>query len=293
MAINGARVMVDTCLIERVYIPLYARSCSRVYVNALVGGVSGGDYASVQNMLYWLLIDSGATAQVNAGTVPMCDKGTYATNGFAGDVVISSGGVTATASDGTAPVVPTTTTATWTAASGYYTLCSDTGMTVNQGIGWRDPTSGGNPGQGRVAKETIGSVTFNPGYYAGLWILSNPATIASTLSGKTISAATVMIKRTASLGTANASAHVKLYAHALTARPSSAAPASQLSDTGLTATCGNGEEVTFTLTNAQCALLQSGGIKGFGLCTWYDSAVDGRPYMRFEKSACTLTVTYT
>ena len=126
-----------------------------------------------------------------------------------------------------------------------------------------------------------------------MWILSNPDTIATTLAGKTISGATVTVKRTVANGTSNANAHVKLWYHALTARPSTAAPASQLTDSGLTATCDNGQEVTFTLTAAQCALLKSGGIKGFGLCTWYDNDVSGRPYMRFERTACSLSVSYT
>lgn len=219
---DGSYAYVADCVIDRTGAAVYVE-----HAHLDIANCKGGEYSvegdttpmetTVANLVNGIVISEDG-GYVNAkGTIPAGTDSTgtgYEANGYP---FTCSGTVTQQPTNdsgggGGEPVPPppviTDVTSTWTNSAGYYCESYKTGTDAydGRGTGWR--------GNGTYSLR-MGYNTSSKKYMAGLWIFSDAATIAQTLSGVTIKKATISLKRTSANGS-NSGAVIKPYYHNLT-----------------------------------------------------------------------------
>ena len=210
---DGSYAYITDCLIDRTGAAVYVE-----HAHLDIADCKGGEYSTAETSLANLVngvIISEDGGYVNAkGTIPAGTDSTgtgYEANEYP---FTCSGTVTQkpTNEEGEQPAPPppeiTDVTSTWTSSAGYYCESYKTGTDAydGRGTGWR--------GDGTYSLR-MGYNTSSKKYMAGLWIFSDAATIAQTLSRMTIKKATVSLKRTSANGSSSG-AVVKPYYHNLT-----------------------------------------------------------------------------
>lgn len=300
---EGSYAYLHTMVIDRFDCAVYVRH-GHLDIADCSGGIASTSYTTVANLENGVVI-SPYGGFVNArGSIPIGPDSTrvsYTSNGYpffiygqgssdGGDSSdVDTGDIPADDSGGVTPSPNTDVTGTWNANAGYYTY----GMNADNYnvicVGWLGNGSY-NPRMGKDLSDKK--------YMAGIWMMENADTIASTLSGATISKATVSITRTNTVGSTAGHQNVILYYHSLTSTagytgkcdPFGKNPAStdKYIDCGCPAQFIQlGGTATYELPSALYPLLQNGTIKGFGIGMNHPDSI-----YQFGPTNCVLTVTY-
>lgn len=237
---------------------------SQMSVLNCIGGGTGDNALST----YAAVANGGAMLTLWGTTRPM---GTLYDNNGAG--LIRDAGTTPTSASGEVPVVKQTMTVKPSSSKGaVYGTADGTGGYVHPWGYYTNPFQGKNAGAG--------------GYMFGVWLYEDGLSgLRTAISGKTVEAATLTLKRADAYGVDGSTVH--LFYHSKTGVVSSDRPSEILTSTGLSAQVDRGKTVTFTLTSDLIAKLQNGTIQGFGL-----SSAGSTELMQFDGTVCDLTVVY-
>ncbi len=260
---DASRVSLSGCNFAGFVYGVRGTNNAMVCMPNCIGGGDGDN--ALSGYAVWAYSNSMITLY---GTRPMGALSDY--NGFG---LIRDADSTPTSASGSVPVVSQTMTVKPTSSKGaVYGTADGAGGYVHPWGYYTNPFQGKNAGAG--------------GYMFGVWLFADGlSALRTAISGKTVEAATLTLKRADAYGVDGSTVH--LYYHGKTSVASSDRPSDILTSTGLSAQVDRGKSVTFTLTNDLIAKLQSGAIQGFGL-----SSAGSTELMQFDGTVCDLTVVY-
>lgn len=303
---EGSYAYLYTMVIDRFDYAVYVKHAN-LDIADCSGGIPSTNYATVANLVNGVVI-SPYGGHVNArGSIPMGPNAgalSYTSNGYPffiyGQGSSSGGGggegsgedtgdIPSEDSGSVEPTPNTDVTTTWNANAGYYTYTQKADTYLSICVGWL--------GDGTY-KLRMGKAPSDKRYLAGIWLLENADTIASTLANASITKATVTITRTTTVGSTGGNQNVVLYYHGLssvagyTGKCDPFEKNSASTDKYIDCGCpgqyiGLGETGTFELPSALYPLLKNGTIKGFGVGMNHPTSM-----YHFTPTGCVLTVTY-
>lgn len=260
---DASRVSLSGCNFAGFVYGVRGTNNAMVCMPNCIGGGDGDN--ALSGYAVWAYSNSMITMY---GTRPMGTLSDY--NGFG---LIRDADSTPTSASGSVPAVSQTMTVKPTSSKGaVYGTADGSGGYVHPWGYYTNPFQGKNAGAG--------------GYMFGVWLFADGmSALRTAISGKTVEAATLTLKRADAYGVDGSTVH--LFYHSKTSVASSDRPSEILTSTGLSAKVDRGKTVTFTLTSDLIAKLQSGAIQGFGL-----SSAGSTELMQFDGAVCDLTVVY-
>ncbi len=247
--VNASALTVTNVTVDRTNnFALFGSGNCKIDIRSCKGGVSGGDYTTLSNLGWGAYVENNSDMSLNA-TCPFGASG--GATQFNGRI---QGTATNTPTDGTTPSPPSV--KSYAISTGYAAKAETSG---SSSVSW----SAGKPRQGSWGEyvEDWGYTVF---YVFGVFLLTGAANIVSDRpSGKTITAATLKIRRDATTGGSGAIS-CNLHQHNLTSAPSGAPNTIMFAQAADTVSVRPNEEVTITLNSSAITNLNNGTCKGFG-----------------------------
>ncbi len=243
-----------------------------IYLTNVIGGQTGGGYATVANLGYGLYTSSGSIAHL-VGNIPTGEIAAYQQN--AGST-ITPVNVTPTQSSGS-PAAPTIYQKSYVYDSAKYCDLPSTANMNSASSVW----SSGAPRGGLWSSQDM--------RYSGMWLLKlsggSVQSILTGLAGKTIESANLRIHCDQNWASNGIVTHDLYYMRVSTLPVGGDSPGSKLTDTGVNVDLVNGEDTVVNLKNWLQSMVNAGtAFYGFGL---------GLPgsYAKMN-TTCTLEIVY-